>query len=240
VIEPLSWDSEFFGRKIGALTGSWTPLSVASDLSSARKQGYDYLISRPPVEDAAAIRALEAAGFYLTDLGVTWASEVRAYLDAAGRAGAAEARHAREDDIPWLQRTASNLFPLSRFYHDPFYTRADADRLHEAWLANSVRGKAADAVLLIPGSGFVTCKIARDGAGEVVLIGVVDGARQRGAGRALMTAAVEWFRSKGVANLRVKTQVKNLQAMNFYRRLGFGLHSTDLTMGCRLSSEEER
>ena len=118
MLEPLQWDSEFFGRKIAALTQVWTPAGVKADVAAAREQGYDYLISRPPVEDAAAIRALEHAGFYLTDLGVTWASGVAAYLDGADRGTAAAARHATEADIPWLQRTASRLFPLSRFYHD--------------------------------------------------------------------------------------------------------------------------
>lgn len=240
MLEPLKWDSEFFGRKIGAVTRSWTPDGVRADVAAARAQGYNYLVSRPPVEDAAAIRTLEQAGFYLTDLGVTWFSDVQAYLDGADRTVAAAARLATEGDIPWLSRTASHLFPLSRFYHDPFYSRADADRLHEAWLANSVRGQAADAVLLIPDTGFVTCKVAKDGAGEIVLIGVVDGARMRGAGRALMTAALEWFAAKGVATVRVKTQVKNLRAMNFYHRLGFGLHGTDMTMGCILSNEGVR
>lgn len=235
MIEPLHWDSEFFVRKIGALTRSWEPESVKNDIAAARADGYDYLMSRPPVEDAAAIRALEAAGFYLTDLGVTWIGAVDRYLGSADRQAAAAARPAVESDIPWLSRTASTLFPLSRFYHDPFYSKADADRLHEAWLSNSVRGQAADAVFLIEESGFVTCKIARDGAGEIVLIGVVGRSRRRGAGRALMTAALEWFTAKGVSTIRVKTQLKNLQAMNFYHRLGFDLHSTDMTMGCILS-----
>ncbi len=236
MIELLPWDSEFFGRRIGALTRVWTEASITGDLDEAGRDGYDYLISRPPVEDAAAVRALEQRGFYLTDLGVTWQGEVGRYLQGAGR-GPSPVRHATEADIPWLQQASVSLFPLSRFYHDPFYSKADADRLHAAWLANSVRGLAADAVLMIPEAGFVTCKMAKDGAGEVVLIGVVDRARQRGAGRALMTAAVEWFRSQAVATVRVKTQVKNLQAMNFYHRLRFDLHSTDMTMGCILLKE---
>jgi dTDP-4-amino-4,6-dideoxy-D-galactose acyltransferase len=236
MIESLKWDSEFFGRKIGALGQAWTPAGVAADVAAARQQGYDYLISRPPVEEAAAVRALEQGGFYLTDLGVTWHSEVARYLRSADRP-AAPARPAGEADIPWLQQATTGLFSLSRFYHDPFYSKADADRLHAAWLANSVRGQAADAVLMIDAAGFVTCKIAKDGAGEVVLIGVVDGARLKGAGRALMTAALEWFATKGVTVVRVKTQVKNLRAMNFYHRLRFDLHSTDMTMGCILSNE---
>jgi dTDP-4-amino-4,6-dideoxy-D-galactose acyltransferase len=237
MIEPLTWDSEFFGRKIGALAQAWTPAGVAADVAAARQQGYDYLISRPPVEDAAAVRALEQGGFYLTDLGVTWHSDVARYLQGAGRSATAHARPAGEADIPWLQQAATVLFPLSRFYHDPFYSKADADRLHAAWLANSVRGQAADAVLMIADAGFVTCKIAKDGAGEIVLIGVVDGSRMKGAGRALMTAALEWFATRGVTVVRVKTQVKNLRAMNFYHRLRFDLHSTDMTMGCILSTE---
>jgi dTDP-4-amino-4,6-dideoxy-D-galactose acyltransferase len=239
MIEPLTWDSEFFGRKIGALTRSWQPESVKADVAAARQQGYDYLVSRPPVEDAAAIRALEAAGFYLTDLGVTWSGGVDASLGSIGKE-VATARPATDADIPWLSRTAANLFPLSRFYHDPFYSKADADRLHEAWLANSVRGQAADAVWMIDGSGFVTCKLAKDGAGEIILIGVVSGSRRRGAGRALTRAALQWFKSKGAGTVRVKTQVKNLQAMNFYHRLGFDLHSTDMTMGCILSGAGAR
>ena len=240
MIEPLNWDSEFFGRKIGALTRAWQPESVKDDLAAARAQGYDYLLSRPPVDDAAAIRALEASGFYLTDLGVTWVGDVDRYLRTADGQPAMPARPATEADVPWLSRTASNLFPLSRFYHDPFYSKADADRLHEAWLANSVRGQAADAVWLIEESGFVTCKIAKDGTGEIVLIGVTGGSRRRGAGRALMTAALLWFKSKRVRTIRVKTQVRNLQAMNFYHRLGFDLHSTDMTMGCMLSRAEAK
>lgn len=237
MVEPLTWDSEFFGRRIGAVTQTWTPDSVHADLASARQQGYDYLISRPPVEDAAAVRALEHGGFYLTDLGVTWHSAVDRYFQDADRSPVASARPATEADIPWLQEVAMALFPLSRFYHDPFYSKADADRLHAAWLANSVRGQAADTVLMIPEAGFVTCKIARDGAGEIVLIGVVEGSRLRGAGRALMTAAIEWFAAEAVTTVRVKTQVKNLRAMNFYHRLRFDLHSTDMTMGCILSNE---
>ena len=239
MIEHLTWDSEFFGRRIGALTKTWTPDSITTDLAAARAAGYDYLVSRPPVENAAAIRALEAAGFYLTDLGVTWVGDVGAHLRDADRETARAVRHATDADIPWLSKTASTLFPLSRFYHDPFYSKADADRLHEAWLANSVRGHAADAVLLAPASGFVTCKLAKNGTGEIVLIGVVEGARLKGAGRALMTAALRWLASKNVATVRVKTQVKNLQAMNFYHRLGFDLHSTDMTLGCILTEMVE-
>ena len=132
------------------------------------------------------------------------------------------------------------LFRRSRFYHDPFFSTDEADRLQAAWLANSVSGQAADAVWIIPDAGFVTCKLTRDGCGEVALIGVWEESRGRGAGRALMTAAVTWFAGRGVSTVRVKTQVKNLRAMNFYHRLGFDLYAMDMTMGCILERDTAR
>jgi dTDP-4-amino-4,6-dideoxy-D-galactose acyltransferase len=234
MIDALQWDSEFFGRKIGVLTGDLaSPASVASDLASAEAEGFTYLICRPSVEDSEAVRTLERSGFYLTDVGVTWSSDAETYLRKTAPAPAG-IRMATIADVPQLSTEAMTLFRRSRFYSDPFFTIAEADRLHAAWLANSVSGQAADAVLINPDAGFVTCKLTKEGCGEVALIGVWEGSRGRGAGRDLMTAAVSWFLERRVPTVRVKTQVKNLRAMNFYHRLGFDLHAMDMTMGCIL------
>lgn len=237
MFEPLTWDSDFFKRRIGTVKGPWTRDTIAADVAKARSSGFDYLTARPPVDDAAAVRAVEQSGFYLTDVGVTWSSRVDDYLRRHD-GGAGSARAAGESDLPWLRDAAMTLFAQSRFYHDPFYSTAAANRMHAAWIENSVRGVAADAVFVLDRTGFVTCKIGGDGAGHIVLIGVVDGAQGRGAGRALMTAALEWFRGREVTQIMVKTQVKNMKAMNFYRALGFALHGADVTFGCRLTESE--
>jgi len=234
MIHLLAWDSDFFRRKIGTLSGELaSAAAVAADLAAARRDGFAYLVCRPPVDDAAAIRTLEHAGFYLTDVGVTWISDAQRYLERAEPASAV--RHATAADLPQLTSEAVKLFRRSRFYSDPFFSEADADRLHVAWLENSVAGQAANSVLINPDAGFVTCKLTKDGGGEVPLIGVWEESRKRGAGRELMTAAVQWFASQGVSTVRVKTQVKNLRAMNFYHRLGFDLDMMDMTMCCILT-----
>lgn len=230
----LQWDTDFFKRKIGVLSGDLaSPSAVMADLELARAAGFEYLTCRPSVDDAAAIRTLEAAGFYLTDVGVTWSADAAQYLRTAPAVSPA-VRPATPADLPLLSAEAVRLFRRSRFYSDPFFTDAEADRLHVAWLANSVAGTAADVVLITPDAGFVTCKITQDGNGGVPLIGVWEQSRKRGAGRELMTAAVGWFAGRGAPLVRVKTQVKNLRAMNFYHRLGFDLHETDMTMCCIL------
>ncbi len=235
MIDVIKWDSDFFGRQMGALTGPIASSEAVSvELAAAARDGFVYVVCRPPVEDAAAIRSLEQAGFYLTDIGVTWASDSAAYLGRWPEVAEGAVRHATVEDVPKLSAEATTLFRNSRFYNDPFFSVTEADRLHSSWLANSVSGQAADAVLINPASGFVTCKLTKDGNGEVALIGVWEGSRGRGAGRDLMTAAVRWFLRQGVTTVRVKTQVKNLRAMNFYHRLGFDLHAVDMTMGCML------
>jgi dTDP-4-amino-4,6-dideoxy-D-galactose acyltransferase len=237
MIDTLTWDSEFFGRRIGVLTGPVpAEREVAAELSAAADAGFMYVICRPPIDDLRAVRTLERAGFYLTDLGVTWSVSTEAYLLTADAGADGEIRLAGEDDVPALSARAATLFPLSRFYHDPFFAAEEADRLHAVWVANAVRGAAADAVWILPEAGFVTCRLA-PGGGDVVLIGVYGERRGAGVGRRLMTAALAWFASRGVATVRVKTQVRNLPAMNFYRRLGFELHGADMTMGCVLRAE---
>ena len=237
MFEPLTWDSQFFNRRIGAMKGPWIPAAVSADVNEARAHGYDYLTARPPVDDAAAVRALEQAGFYLTDIGVTWSSSIDQYSRGPAN-GAGSSRAATEADLPWLRDAAATLFVQSRFYHDPFYSTAAANRMHSAWIENSVRGVAADAVWVLDETGFVTCKVDGRGTGHIVLIGVVDGAQGRGAGRMLMTAALRWFTERKVREVMVKTQVKNMKAMNFYRSLGFALRGADVTFGCRLTEAE--
>jgi dTDP-4-amino-4,6-dideoxy-D-galactose acyltransferase len=240
MVDALTWDSAFFGRRIGVLTGELSSIDAVSAELDGAAATFEYVICRPPVDDAAAVRTLERAGFYLTDVGVTWASEVDAYLRRAAPVAPDRARLAVASDVPRLSAEATTLFRRSRFYHDPFFSADEADRLHAAWLANSVSGQAADAVWIIPDSGFVTCKLTKDGGGEVALIGVWQESRGRGAGRALMTVAIAWFAERGVSAVRVKTQVKNLGAMNFYHRLGFDLYAMDMTMGCILKRRDRR
>jgi dTDP-4-amino-4,6-dideoxy-D-galactose acyltransferase len=231
MIELMTWDTEFFGRRMGVLFGPpFSEDAVAADLERAAGEGFDYLLCRPPVTDASAVRTLERAGFYLTDIGVTWASTVERYQRAPGALVSDGVRLATTADVPLLAREAVKLFRNSRFYHDPFFSHADADRLHEGWLANSVSGQAADAVWLMPDTGFVTCKVKGD-VGDIPLIGVWEGSRKRGGGRTLMNTAVAWFGERGVQTVHVRTQMKNIQAMNFYHRLGFDLHAADMTMG---------
>ena len=147
---------------------------------------------------------------------------------------------ATQKDIPDLKKLIPSLFPESRFYHDPFFSRKEADNLYRAWIENSVNGREADIVFYIPRTGFITCKKTGKHSGKIVLIGIRKSGRGKGYGSALLFRAMEWFAGQGIDFVTVRTQLKNLQGINFYLRFGFIMKEYDLMFGKMIGVKCER
>jgi len=178
-------------------------------------------------------RILEAKGFYLTDITITWTI---ALLDEHNNEAACckttpSARPAIVQDVPMSRDMAKSLFLDSRFYNDPFYTKEEADNLYQTWIENSIRGITAHAVFLIPDGGFITCRKLELNTGEIGLIGVRREMQRQELGKRLTLTAMGWFRSEGCSEVKVKTQLRNIAAMNFYSRLGFTIKEYSLIFG---------
>jgi len=69
-------------------------------------------------------------------------------------------------------------------------------------------------------AGFILCLPAGE-AVDIAAIGVVDGARRRGIGRRLVTAAAARARALGAERLMLEVAADNAPALAFYRRVGF-------------------
>jgi dTDP-4-amino-4,6-dideoxy-D-galactose acyltransferase len=233
MIKKLEWDTEFFKKKIGTLIfDEVSEVALVKDLEAARTSNYKYIMCHLKSPQHSTINMLENYKFYLSDVGITWEMGVCDYLSMIEERELGFNNHISEaavEDIPGLQEMIKPMFPNSRFYSDPFFSHEEADQLHVIWIKNSVLGKAADVVLHIPNKGFVTCKKREDGIGEIILIGVKDGIRGENLGQTLMNASIKWFLKRDIKNVKVKTQLKNVKAMNFYRKLGFSIESFDAT-----------
>ena len=224
MIEEVVWDTAFFGRKIGRVLPGTSGTEIGEALALALKENFSYLTCRLDAADIGTVQMLEREGFYLTDFGLVFGRGVEG-LERPPQA----ARPATPEDAEAVGKIAGGLFGTGRFYRDPFFTASEAERLYRVWAENSVKG-AADKVFLIDGEGFVTCTMS-GGEGEVPLIGVSAGSWGKGTGSALMLGALAWFRERGAANVKVRTQAGNLPAIRFYERLGFRAVSADITMG---------
>ena len=226
MIEELRWDTELFGRKIGAikkLPSSQGNLKRA--IEDAKKNGFKYLLCKLKCEEWKEIGMLQKTGFYLSDIGVIWEIDTFCVNIRTPHVHIATGK-----DIIALKKMTKHLFRHSRFYHDPFFTKKEADCLFEAWIENSVKGKEADIVFWINGVGFITCRKISSAKGMIPLIGVVDRMRGKGFGKTLVLAAIKWFREKGIKKVQTRSQLTNIQATNFYSRIGFKVIMADIVL----------
>jgi ribosomal-protein-alanine acetyltransferase len=69
-------------------------------------------------------------------------------------------------------------------------------------------------------TGFLVGRVVADEA-EVFTFAIAPRYRRQGHGSALVSAAIEGLRSRGVKNLFLEVRESNLRAIAFYERLGF-------------------
>lgn len=223
MIEELPWDSDLFGRKIGRLTAAPAAEELGGLLKRAASEGFTYLSCRIPAIRIEDIQLLESHGFYVSDISILWSRH-----PGGEETSASTLRTAIPSDKDAVVRISRGIFTDGRFYHDPFFSREEADRLYEAWAANLFEG-LADRVFIAGEEGFVGCAL-RGRAGDIPLIGVAAGSQGRGIGKALIKHALAWFRTQGVDEVTVRTQAGNKRAAGLYERCGFRFKDTSATL----------
>ena len=69
----------------------------------------------------------------------------------------------------------------------------------------------------------VECRFLLELGEEVEIVGLVvrQGARRLGVGKALLGAAEEWARGRGLASIRVRSNVTRPESHPFYERMGY-------------------
>ncbi len=225
MIRELTWDSNFFKRKIGRLTKIPSGDVLQKLIHRALKDNYHYLTCRFELNRVSGIQLLEKYGFYVTDCGVVWEKRAGAALEPA-----ITLREANIKDAAMLKKISRGLFKDGRFYNDPFFKYEEAERLYQAWIDSSLKDKEVK-TFLVEKRGFIICRRVSKIEGDISLVGVIAGEQGKGIGRSLMFKAMEWFRETGIKTVTVRTQANNIKAMNFYKGLGFSVKYVDITMG---------
>lgn len=224
MIQELTWDTKFFGRKIGSIPVVASAEEADALLEEARKQEFRYLIARLTPAEIYAVQILEQKGFYTTDIGIVWHRSIKDF-----EATEVPARVATTGDNAVVSNISAGIFKEGRFYKDPFFSREEADRLYRTWAENLLKGDA-DKVFLVGNEGFVACKVAGD-TGSITLIGVSSEHQHRGIGKDLVRKALTWFREMGADKATVRTQAGNRNAIAFYESVGFRVRNLDITLG---------
>jgi dTDP-4-amino-4,6-dideoxy-D-galactose acyltransferase len=234
VCQVLAWDSEFFGCRIARYRGSrCLPEDVAAIAAECVAESIDCVYVLADVADTESIRALQENRAYMADARVTFGAEVAAAIGVERSSGISHAvRPAVDSDIPALVSIAAVSHRDTRFYADRHFATARCDSLYQVWIEKSCQG-LVDAVLVAEDAahqpiGYVTCQGKGAARGHIGLLAVKEDARGRGAGRALLHAALDWFAANKVASMTVATQLRNVRALRFYGREGLLITSVEL------------
>jgi len=238
----LPWDSQFFGLRIGQVTSGKLSANLLFDILVWCDQNQiTCLYFLADADHPPTHRLAEQAGFKLVDIRLTLQHTLVANPEAAPDqttpAPQVEAaiRPARLDDLPILEDLASENLRSTRFYADLCFSRQACRHLYQTWIRNDVEGDA-DLVLVLEGAsgvvGFLTCHLSKMSPhgphGSIGLVAVDSHNRGRGAGSALVQAALSWFARQGAEQVEVVTQGRNVPALRLYERCGFRTQSVQL------------
>ncbi|MBD2795004.1 dTDP-4-amino-4,6-dideoxy-D-galactose acyltransferase [Xenorhabdus sp. 18] len=218
-LEPLAWDSQFFGLSTARLNFS----AAAPVLTAADLDRYALVQAKVTAQQTATLDELSALGFSLVE------GEVD--LQMAIEAGSAKPlMTAKPQDIPVLQAAAARVFTASRF-RAPWYQADDSGQFYAAWVEKAVLGSFDHECLLINNehdqiAGFVTLRDIGNSEARIGLLAAVPGNHHQGIGDKLMSAAQQWCQNHQIQRLRVATQLSNTAALRLYTRRGAMIEST--------------
>jgi dTDP-4-amino-4,6-dideoxy-D-galactose acyltransferase len=221
----LDWDSQFFGRRIARVTAHRLTAELVDDiLMWSKTHRIECLYCLADADDPATVRLAEDNGFRHVDVRVTLGARLdgaAASPEAPPETGTRLFAHA---DLPALRALARTSHQHSRFYWDPEFPTSRCDDLYETWIDKSCHGYA-DTVIVADAAGvavgYVSCHLTAAETGQIGLFAVGAAHHGRGAGRALLAAALRWFAARGVRRVTVVTQGRNVAAQRLYQRGGF-------------------
>ena len=227
------WDSSHFGLRIARAIPRRLDQAAFSRLEAdCVNQGIDCLYFLADAADQATIATLQAGCFDLADIRLTLDNRVRRLVELTA-ASEFRFRLGRKSDLEALLPIAGASYMLSRFYTDMRFGSDKASLMYQVWLTNSLTAGYADAVIVAEFAerpvGFVTCHLHKPhGEANLGLVGVAESVRGMGCMSGMLHFAGQWLSDRGIGQVNVVTQGKNIPAQRAYQRCGFVSRSVEL------------
>lgn len=224
-VEYLSWDSDFFEKKIGRVNiTSKDDLEVASIKGAIEGSDFDliYLFAASDCVPAETIKVAFPDAL--------WVDGKITYLKLLSEQG-----HSIDPNIESVTQTDNQLYELaiqagqySRFNIDTNFERDAYKKMYREWIRNSVSRSIADEVFVYAEKenklGLITVG-RKNNRMDIGLVGVDFRARGKGLASALIKRAEQFARSNDFKEIQVVTQIENKPACALYEKCGFAVES---------------
>jgi ribosomal protein S18 acetylase RimI-like enzyme len=241
----VPWDSDLFGLAIYELRCQGAPVDVGRVLPKWRAEvieravGPSFAFSRVQPSDLELIEVLSRSGFYAAETTLNISLPLKRFrsllADATGRA---RLRAAEPADLATVRALAEETFTADRFHLDPHLPSAQADRRYGQWVE---RGYEAGDPLFVYESvpadgaepeimGFYLVRGEPGGEVDLSLAGVAGRYRRGGVGALMYEAVLRACIDLGYRVASSNVSTNNLDVVNLFTRLGFGVRSAQLTL----------
>lgn len=234
VCEFLDWDTNFFGYRIGRVTGHSLTDQLIKDIDKwVLDNRIDCLYFLAENDTPSTSLLARQFGFELVDVRLTYEYNLKNRKTHSEKSTVSlnktKIRQVQSEDIPALKSIARTSYNDSRFHFDQHFPKEKGDALYEIWIEKSCNGYA-DNVLIVETEnqavGYISCKILDKDTGQIGLVGVAEKARGQGIGTSLIYSSLNWFANKDLQFVTVATQERNISAQHLYQKCGFLIRST--------------
>lgn len=231
MIEYLTWDSEFFGYKIGRIKITQeTNLNELFEIIDKQKEyKLIYLVIDKLLQTKELEEKLEKKRISLVDKKVTFSqmilppSETEVSFEEIKLYSGSVATQKIID-----LSLQSGIY--SRFQTDKNFVNHEYEKLYTAWIQNSVNGKIADSVFVAYQHseliGLLTLSFKKHFS-DIGILAVDSMYRGQKIGQKLIKTAIHETQKQAINLIKVVTQKDNINACNFYENQGFEIEQLE-------------
>lgn len=221
----LSWDSEFFKKKIGLIQfNSAYKSNLENLLTLAKLEGYELIYLFAEKEAFIDANILNEFNGKLVDRKITFEKSVTLNNNNFSNVEIYNSTILCKE----LEELAFLSGKKSRFLIDGNFAPTDFYRMYKTWITNSLNKKIADHIFVTKTNGIITGMATlktKSGIGEIGLIAISEIGQGKGFGKQLIYAIENKLIKLNIDTLEVPTQMDNKQACSFYEKCGFSVKS---------------
>lgn len=216
----LTWDSDFFNKKIGKIDVADDYTFLVENLEKAFKQQYDLVYVFGNKNSDIPNKILEKFNGKLVDRKITYTAQI----EDLQTKNTVEIKEFDEKNGDLLYDLAYLSGQYSRFRLDENLEIENFKRLYREWINKSVSHKIAKKVFVCEDNGQIKGMVTlgiKEKTANIGLIAVDETLQGKGVGMSLIDACIQYCKIEGIISLDVPTQLDNTQACRFYEKCGF-------------------
>ncbi len=223
----LPWDSKFFGIKVGKIdfSSAENKLVFKKFEELIRQSGYDliYIYSDISLRPFSCWKNMDSE---LVDTQV-YLKMIMPKVQLSEYELVTNDNLLNYAKIDGLYKISDDIVPASRFSYDPKISKKRVIELYRKMIQNSLNCSFGDGLILEIGydreiKGLFVLGTGKN-IGKELLIGVKKSYRGKGIGRILFNRGLNYWKDKGVREIRTVVSAKNLNSLNFHLKLGYNI-----------------